>query len=357
MTIPRKIGVLTFHRCINYGSYWQARCLIEGLRGMGHEAVLLDHYSPAINRREWRCALDPLLPTKSSVFDRLQYAVKTRRFLNALEALPRSARFELDDPSSLGRWDLVIVGSDEVWNGRHPWYGGHALFYGHGVQAVRLVAYAASFGSQSASDYLPSALVEGLRTFSCISVRDANSVALAANVLGQRPETVLDPCLLFPPLLGRPQSSAGDPYIAVYGHGFSAGFAQAIRDFAHATGHRLVSIGYRNSWTHEQFLQADPGDFARALASATAVVTNFFHGCVFALINKKPFACETSSYRANKVTDLLALLSADAHLITERSNYTQVQSLLQTPLEPEISGRLHSLRARSQRFLERALEP
>ena len=25
-------GVLTFHRCINYGSYWQARCLMEGLR-------------------------------------------------------------------------------------------------------------------------------------------------------------------------------------------------------------------------------------------------------------------------------------------------------------------------------------
>ena len=30
MAVP-SIGVLTFHRCINYGSYWQARCLAEGL--------------------------------------------------------------------------------------------------------------------------------------------------------------------------------------------------------------------------------------------------------------------------------------------------------------------------------------
>ena len=30
-----KIGVLTFHRCINYGSYWQARSLVEGLRSRG----------------------------------------------------------------------------------------------------------------------------------------------------------------------------------------------------------------------------------------------------------------------------------------------------------------------------------
>src|SRR5690349_8232637 len=40
-----KIGVLTFHRCINYGSYWQARCLVDGLRARGHDAVLLDHHS------------------------------------------------------------------------------------------------------------------------------------------------------------------------------------------------------------------------------------------------------------------------------------------------------------------------
>ena len=53
----KKIGVLTFHRCINYGSYWQARCLVEGLRARGHDAVLLDHDSPQVNRAEWRCAL------------------------------------------------------------------------------------------------------------------------------------------------------------------------------------------------------------------------------------------------------------------------------------------------------------
>ena len=29
MAVSRTIGVLTFHRCINYGSYWQARCLVR----------------------------------------------------------------------------------------------------------------------------------------------------------------------------------------------------------------------------------------------------------------------------------------------------------------------------------------
>lgn len=355
MTTPKAIGVLTFHRCINYGSYWQARCLVEGLRRMGHDAVLLDHHSPAVNRREWRCALAPLLPEKSSARDRLRYAVKTRRFLDAFEALPRSARFDLDDPDALGEWDLVIVGSDEVWNRRHPWYGDHALFYGHGIRAGRLVAYAASFGNQPASDLLPRFLADRLRTFAHISVRDANSAAIAGAALGRKPETVLDPCLLFPRSVERPPLRPADgPYIAVYGHSFSAGFAKAVRTFAIEAGYRLVSIGYRNAWAHEQFIQADPGDFARVFAGAAAVATNFFHGCVFALINDKPFACETSPYRANKVTDLLQLLSADTHLLAEGE---RVDGLLQTPLEPEIGRRLHLLRARSRCFLERAVGP
>ena len=39
MTSP-KVGVLTFHRSINYGSYWQARCLVEGLAKRGLDAEI-----------------------------------------------------------------------------------------------------------------------------------------------------------------------------------------------------------------------------------------------------------------------------------------------------------------------------
>src|SRR4051812_31023111 len=84
------IGVLTFHRCINYGSYWQARCLVEALRARGHQAVLLDHESRRINRAEWTCAFRPLLPLEVPKADYPLYREKIRRFFRACEALPRS---------------------------------------------------------------------------------------------------------------------------------------------------------------------------------------------------------------------------------------------------------------------------
>ena len=40
------------------------------------------------------------------------------------------------------------------------------------------------------------------------------------------------------------------------------------------------------------------------MAAAESVATNFFHGCIFALLNNKPFACVGSAYRSNKLRGL-----------------------------------------------------
>jgi hypothetical protein len=128
-----KLGILTFHSCINYGSFWQTRCLIDGLRSLGADPVILDHRSSRIRRAEWRCAFQPLLPARSSLSDLPLYSSKIRKFLAATESYPLSRAFEIDNPAEIERFDLVLVGSDEVWNLSHPWYGGCPIFYGDGV--------------------------------------------------------------------------------------------------------------------------------------------------------------------------------------------------------------------------------
>ncbi len=120
MSSSDKIGVLTFHRCINYGSYWQARSLVEGLRSHGCDAVLLEHASSNVNRAEWQCALAPAFPTPTPKSDHALYVLKLAKFLNAFESLPHSRPFDLNTPEDMEDYDVVIVGSDEVWNLHHP---------------------------------------------------------------------------------------------------------------------------------------------------------------------------------------------------------------------------------------------
>ena len=352
MTHPHKIGVLTFHRCINYGSYWQARRLVEGLRRRGHDAVLMDHRSTRVNRAEWRCALSPLRPARAPHGDVQAYAAKARKFFCSFAELPMSPAFRLDDPSEAETFDAVVVGSDEVWNLRHPWYAGYGLFFGDGLKADRVVSYAASFGNHDATDRLDGPWPDRLRRFSAIAVRDENSRRLVWDAVQVDPPVVLDPCLQFP------QEACGaseDARVVVYGHSFAGWFAEAVRGCADRAGWRLLSLGYRNDWADEQWLDAGPEEFADAMANGRAVVTNFFHGCVFAIINGKPLVAAASAYRRNKVVALAEILGAQAHLVDEATPQRRVLDLMAVPPVPEVGARIAALRRTSDAYLDHAL--
>ncbi|WP_375272797.1 polysaccharide pyruvyl transferase family protein [Sphingomonas sp.] len=355
MVSPLRVGVLTFHRCINYGSYWQARCLVEGLRARGHDAVLLDHHDDAVARAEWRCAFQPSLPERSRTEDLPRYKEKGRKFLAAFDALPQSARFRLDQPETLDGYDAVVVGSDEVWNFRHPWYGGKPIFFGEGVQAPRLISYAASFGNHDAGDGIGAEWAERLARFTAISVRDDNALRLVVEALEQEPAMVLDPCLQFPEVARAAPVEAERPYALVYGHVFPTWLQQQVTAWSRRSGVELVSLGYRNDWVDRHLIEAGPLEFAQLMAGASAVVTNFFHGCVFALVGGKPLVTSPSEYRFNKVRDLTAALDAREHVVTADSDAAAFDRLLGTPPAPRVAAAIAGLRAQSNAFLDVAL--
>lgn len=328
---------------------------MEGLRARGHDAVILNHVSPAVDRAEWRVALKPTLPTPAPREDVPRYACKTRKFLSAFEKLPLSKPFDLDHPEEMEPFDTVVVGSDEVWNLRHPWYAGCPAFFGQDLRADRVVTYAASFGNYSCWEGIGSPWTDFIAGLDAVSVRDENSWWMLKNCLGRETDVVLDPCLQFPlPALDGSRRPSG-PYALVYGHNFSEEFARQVRRWADARRLPLISLGYRNDWADFQWLTADPYDFANAVASAEAVATNFFHGCVFSLRNGKPFACELSRYRSIKVRGLMELLGAEAHLVPGTVEPSVFDTLLGRPVDPAILARIDEVRRLSNAYLDRAL--
>ena len=342
----KRVGVLTFHRCINYGSYWQARGLVEGLRGRGHDAVLLDYCSPVA---ESRVALRPTLPTPVPREDVAAYKRKARLFGTEFARLPLSKPFHLDRPEGMEPFDTVVIGSDEVWNLRHPWYAGVPAFWGQGLDARRVVSYAASFGNYSCWEGIGSPYTDFLKGFDAVSVRDENSWWMLKNALGVEADIVLDPCLQFPIAPEGEWRGPEGSFALVYGHNFSPSYARSVRLWADARGLPLLSLGYLNDWADVQWLDAGPHDFAHAMARAEAVATNFFHGCVFALRNGRPFACEAAPYRSIKVRGLMEKLGGLDRLVENGA----VGDRLEVPCDLEI--RLAELRRSSNAYLDRAL--
>jgi hypothetical protein len=186
-------------------------------------------------------------------------------------------------------------------------------------------------------------------------VRDDNSRSILRTALGGEPELVLDPCLQFPPQPEGRWRGPRRPFVAVYGHSFSPAFVAEVRRWADSRGYRLVSIGYRNNWADAQWIAAGPHDFAQAMARAEAVATNFFHGCVFALRNARPFVCETSAYRSIKVGDLMRLLGGEKHLVSSEAPAAGFADRLDEPPAPEMLRSIERLRRTSEAYLDLAL--
>lgn len=344
-------GVLTFHASINYGSYWQARCLVEGLRAFGRDAVLLDHHCCGVRSAELRSAFQPALPDRTSRADQRALGRKVRAFAAAVAGLPRSAPFPLDRPDEAEAFDTIVVGSDEVWNFAHPWYAARPIFFGEGLRRRRLVSYAASCGNHAGA--LDPWWAERLRSFDAISVRDENSRALVAAATGQVPELVLDPCLQFPAILPAPAPEGR--YALLYGHGLPDWFAGAMRRWSDRRGVRLVSVGYPSAFAHEQAADAGPLDFPRLVSGACAVATSFFHGAVFALHYDRPFVAAASPYRRIKLEALTTSLGASERMIGAEADDGTFDRLLATPPGDSVAERIAAGRARSARYLERAL--
>jgi hypothetical protein len=141
----------------------------------------------------------------------------------------------------------------------------------------------------------------------------------------------------------------------VYGYAFPKWLANRVREWASGAGVRLLSLGYSNDWTDEQRIGIGPIEFARAMAGARAVITNFFHGCVFALLNAKPWAAVPSDYRSIKIPDLAKTVGAEHRILSEEISERDLAELLDTPVVPHVSARLDEYRTRSEAYLDAAL--
>lgn len=310
-----RIGILTFHSQLNYGGVLQAYAMQMALQEMGHDAVVIDRWTEARNAHlfgpflnNWKGWIGTLIRGFAGMgtFGRLFRHWYTIRFVRQKLNLTPYHFYEWKDaPKELGV-DVILVGSDQVWNGH---WGRPRSYLLEGAPSMPAVAYAASFGMRTLPEELIPAYRDGFQRFKAISVREAEGIGLVESQ-GTTATHVVDPTLLLEPSIWKtkvkcstkqkrmlvcyllaedvdelyPQlyafAKAQRCKVKVLVDGYTLPFPKTLSQIIQRVKHMV-----RNVFSPVKLeLAAGPQEFLNAFANATWVLSDSFHAVMFSSI-------------------------------------------------------------------------
>lgn len=350
-----KLAILTFRWAYNYGALLQAYGLRRTLENMGHAVEFLD-YAPRGQRVPWWRPLGLRQGWRAPAVEGMKW--RCRRFREA--HLPATRRAdgipELEALCREKQFDAIVAGSDQIWNGHGA--GGRynpAYFLDFALpEGCRRISYSACFGQAAQPEETGAQAGAALRRFTALSVRNEMSRDLVRRLSGRDAALTLDPTLLHDYEDLVPEPAVAGNYVCVYSLGKE--FRETgERLAAHARqrfGWPIVTLypDGRFSGADRRELSAGPVEWLRWLKGAGLVITNSFHGTVFALKFGKRFVAWSGS-RPERLRDLLVRAGAADRLVA-RFDPAVGEALFDAPPPPDA---LAADRRRSRAFLEGAL--
>lgn len=189
-------------------------------------------------------------------------------------------------------YDLLITGSDQVWNYHHTNFD--TTYFLHFVKDKRKMAsYAASFGFEVLDPSYKDVYRSVLKDYQRISVRENSGMEIVKDLLGDDcdVQVTIDPVFLLEPEQWMRRSIPEKDYILVYELMPSDMLMQTAITLANKYHKRIVRITGTSNRPQESFIKEvssiHPEEFLGYIHDAEMVVTNSFHGSAFSLIFKK----------------------------------------------------------------------
>lgn len=332
-TLPLSIG--------NYGGILQAYALQQALTRIGFDPVTdlsVSNPRPVADMAErvairmlpaWAYATKEAKDLRDYVFDKTT-SDRLNSFVDAhITGVDLFTRRGKVDASVLEQFDTFVAGSDQIWR----WEYGDVksyLFDFVGDDNARMITYAASFGHEHLSRFHRRVIRSArplARRLHSVSVRETSAVALCEEHWAVRAHHNVDPTMLLERSdyrrLAERNAVALTPRCLTYVLDESPATRSVVDAICARLGMpetRLVRkpesyAVWRND--PQSFDKASIETWLRAFDEAQFVVTDSFHGTIFAILNNKPFIALSNAKRgAGRFTSLLGLFDLEQRLIT-----------------------------------------
>ena len=366
----KRIGIVSYNiHCnfTNYGSALQTWALNRAVTQLGHYPILLD-YCPDILKDK-----DPLNPMKNMWDTDEESKEMCELSLEAIEKnyykfedfyskfFNRSREYlseNFEDVVDNEKIDGFICGSDTIFcidefGFDDGYYANYSCMKKHSV------SYAASFGDSHFSDDSYRRLNELLGNFNFIGLRENDMIEYVKSVTKVPVYRTIDPTLL---LTQEDYDSIAvnrivkDKYLLLYARRYNPIMEQYAERIASENGWKIVEISLRainkNKPNRIMFYEAGVEEFLSLVKYSEHVVTNSFHGMIFAVQYKKIFDVFSREQCDTKIEEVLQLFGLQDRLIREGTD-----NIEKCNIDYEVvHNRIKLARDESLRILEKEIE-
>lgn len=362
------IGVITFHHSLNCGALLQAWALRKYLRILGHKVDIVNYRKIgwnelfAIDKRNFRAFIRSTYYTirivTLNLLPELLRRRQFRRFLSENMKIGRSVSRE--DLPRLG-YSHWICGSDQIWN---PKFNGNdeTFFLDFVPEGGRRIAYGPSFGTESFTPESSRRIGELLKRFDRISVRERTGVEIVRNLCGKSAELVCDPTMLlgvdsYQRLERVPIARLPNRYVAVYlvgAHTWALQMATKVAKDRNASVVLLqggMMARWHTSGEVNRISVLGPSEWLYFIHHAEFLVTNSFHGTVFALQYHVPFTVTLNRTAGDeRMLTLLSAVGQPDRALSQSDQFVQGEINWSS-----VDGLIEEMRAKGGQYLKEAL--
>lgn len=289
-----KVGILTFHRAVNYGAVLQSFALCNALKEIGADAELIDYECTKIYEMDslkkrlknggLKKGVEYILLKKNRDIrkKKLTYFLENNTSISSVVY----KRENISESNSI--YDSFITGSDQVWNVNRT--DNDLTYYLDFVKDTKKKnSYAASIGN--ITNDKKRNIEKYLNDFNNISVRESDGKDAVEQILNKKINLVVDPTFLLKKQdwMKYARIPSEKNYILVYTLAKSPELREFARKLSQKTNLPIIDLSVRAENFRGMKKVADAGieDFLGYFANAQYVVTNSFHGTAFSIIMEK----------------------------------------------------------------------
>lgn len=328
-----KIGIITFHRALNYGAVLQAYALHEYLKQCGYEVEIIDYRNFSIeciyhsSKLNLSCLRQNSNNTLKSKIKRLIEIPYLRRlnhqFEHFLDGRITKKTTKKNWNTVISKFDFIITGSDQVLN--KILTNADMKYYLSGVPRQKRVSFAASFGAFDIEKDCEG--IQELDKFQGLSLREQVSADKMKKLVNKDCYCHMDPIFLLSKERWEKQQKSPkirQRYVLIFSMNKALGLVKKAYQYAKerklCTIFLSPSIGRTLKYGIKQIWCASPEEFLGWISYAEYIFTDSFHGCAFSILYEKKFFVEIDRNRAssNRMINILEYFECEENAQSDK---------------------------------------